>query len=358
VLQPADRILVFRLGSIGDFVVALPCFNLIRRRYPEAEITLLTNKPSNELIVSAETVLKDTGLVDRYVKYSGGTRDYAELWQVRQEIRALAPDALIYLAPLRSLLSTYRDYLFFRLCGIQHIIGAPAVWGVVGPRPAYPHSDLVESEAVRLGWQLAELGDIDFNDRRNWDFRLSAAEIAEAASIFAESFGAGQHDGGRRVLGLSIGTKQAINNWGNENWHSVLQALGSLDYGLLLFGSAEDRQASQELAEGWPGTVLNLCGRTSPRVSAAMLKHVRLFLCHDSGPMHLAAAVGTPCVAIFSRRNPPGQWFPFGRGHQILYPTSRAGTIRSISPRQVVAAVIEALAEHGTTASPAACPSH
>ena len=43
--------------------------------------------------------------------------------------------------------------------------------------------------------------------------------------------------------------------------------------------------------------------------------HARLFI----GPMHLAAAVGTPCVAIFAARNIPRQWFPYGAHHRILY---------------------------------------
>jgi ADP-heptose:LPS heptosyltransferase len=207
------------------------------------------------------------------------------------------------------------------------------------------NTGLAEPEALRLGRRLAELGDIDFNDAHNWDLRLSANEIGEAASIFGKTFSTGQHDGSRRILGLSIGTKQAINDWGDANWRVVLQALRDLDYGLIMFGGPEDRQRSQALAESWSGAVLNLCGKISPRLSAAMLKHVRLFLCHDSGPMHLAAAVGTQCVAVFSRLNPPGRWFPFGPGHKILYPPSRSGTIQSISPQQVVAAVIDALAE-------------
>lgn len=339
----AKRILVFRLGSIGDFVIALPCFHLIRRCYPHAEIVLLTNEPANQRIVSAESVLKGTGLVDRYITYTGGTRDYGHLWQMRQEIRALAPEAIIYLAPPRGHLSSYRDYLFFRMCGVRHLVGASGTSVMRGRSSIERNSVLQEPEAVHLGRQVAELGPIDFEDRRNWDLRLTADEIDEAARIFAETFRKGQHDGGRRLLGLSIGTKQAINDWGDANWRVVLQSLRSLGYGLFIFGGPEDRQRSQDLVEGWPGTVLNLCGKISPRVSAAMLKHVRLFLCHDSGPMHLAAAVGTQCVAVFSRRNPPGNWFPFGSGHKILYPTSKSGTIQSISSRQVVAAVVEAL---------------
>jgi len=50
-----------------------------------------------------------------------------------------------------------------------------------------------------------------------------------------------------------------------------------------------------------------------------VLTHARMYLGHDSGPMHLAAAVGTPCVAVFSSRSLPGEWFPYGDQHRVLY---------------------------------------
>ena len=64
---------------------------------------------------------------------------------------------------------------------------------------------------------------------------------------------------------------------------------------------------------------MNLCGALTPRESAAAIARARLFVGHDSGPMHLAAAVGTPVVAIFAARNIPRQWFPYGKQHQVVY---------------------------------------
>jgi ADP-heptose:LPS heptosyltransferase len=92
---------------------------------------------------------------------------------------------------------------------------------------------------------------------------------------------------------------------------------------LLLTGAAEESAASEFAAEGWRanrgGVVVNLCGRLTPRESAAAMARARLFVGHDSGPMHLAAAVGTPVVAIFAARNIPRQWFPFGKQHRVVY---------------------------------------
>jgi ADP-heptose:LPS heptosyltransferase len=76
---------------------------------------------------------------------------------------------------------------------------------------------------------------------------------------------------------------------------------------------------SDYAAGEWAGPKLNLCGRLTPRESAAVLEHAVVFLGPDSGPMHLAASVGVPCVIAFSAAGLPGIWFPSGKKHQIVY---------------------------------------
>jgi heptosyltransferase-3 len=336
------RALVFRLGSIGDFVIAAPCFHLIRQVHAATEIALLTNLPAHDRIVPAEAVLRGTGLVDRYIHYPGGTRDFRHLRALKREIEIFAPDVLIYLTEPRGTLSIYRDYMFFRWCGIRHFVGlspfGPQEWlmPVAG-------SDLQESESARLSRQIVAFGAVDFRARQAWDLNFSRTEKSEAAKCLDDCFPEQWHR--EHLLGFSVGTKQSINDWGDDNWRTVLDALRCFGFGIVLVGGGEDRQRSERLVADWPAPVLNLCGTISPRVSAAVLSQVRLFLCHDSGPMHLAAAVGTPCVAVFSRRNPPGKWFPAGTGHRVLYPTAHSGTIASINPYQVIAAAVDAIGE-------------
>jgi ADP-heptose:LPS heptosyltransferase len=86
---------------------------------------------------------------------------------------------------------------------------------------------------------------------------------------------------------------------------------------------------------------------TTPRESAALLARAAAFIGLDSGPMHLAASVGTPVVAIFSTQNPPGAWFPVGRRHRILYPAGEALTIAAITPEAVLCEANALLRERG-----------
>lgn len=340
------RILIFRIGSIGDFVVSLPCMHLIRKKYWNDEIMLLANQPVAEQEVAADSILQDSGLVDQIIKYPADIRNPKNLRELRIILQRYAPALLIYLAPPRGFGSNLRDYGFFRLaCGIRRIVGLPLNPMALEPRRPGPGRMLWESEAERLGRQIAPIGEIDFKLAENWKLNLSAQEIAEANRILDRS---GIFPGGtnHRFVGLSVGTKQQINDWGDRNWEEVLRGLGQLKIGpLVLLGSAQDRERSQKLARAWPGPSLNLCGQIGPRISAAVLRRIELFLCHDSGPMHLAAAEGTRCVAVFSRRNPPGRWFPFGANHTVLYPTSETGTIQSIFPRQVIAAAVRSLGQ-------------
>src|ERR1019366_3193837 len=101
--QLERRVVIFRQGSIGDFVISLPCLHAVRKYYPRAKITLLTNQLTNRATVTAMSILDGTQLIDDYLTYSGGTRDFWELIKIRRALRKLNPETLIYLAQPRGL---------------------------------------------------------------------------------------------------------------------------------------------------------------------------------------------------------------------------------------------------------------
>ena len=92
----ARRILIYRLGSLGDTVVALPSLRLIADIFPDAERWMLTNISVNEKAAPIEQVLEGTGLVDNYIEYPLGTRDLSSLLLLRQRIKQFNPDELVY----------------------------------------------------------------------------------------------------------------------------------------------------------------------------------------------------------------------------------------------------------------------
>lgn len=319
--QPAQRVLVYRLGSLGDTIVALPALHLVARAFPSAERRLLTNLPINAKAPPAAAVIEGSGLLHGYLRYAAGTRNPVELLKLWWTLRRWRPDVLIYLAGARGLEAAHRDARFFRLCGIRRQIGVPLTQDMQSNR-LDAHGDL-EPEASRLARNIAELnhppGNAPLDDPALWDLRLTPSEHAAAVGAI------GPDAMQREILAVSVGTKVQAKDWGRDNWRALLAQLASAYPGrtLLLAGSPEESEASDFAAAPWRssggGPVVNLCGRLTPRESAAAFARARLFIGHDSGPMHLAAAVGTPCVALFAARNLPRQWFPYGEGHKVLY---------------------------------------
>jgi ADP-heptose:LPS heptosyltransferase len=355
-----ERVLIYRLGSLGDTVVALPCFHQIARAYPEAERRLLTNVPVDSKAPPAYAVLEGSGLVHGYLRYPVGTRSLSELVELERKIRAFRPQALIYLTPRRSAADVLRDAAFFRLCGVPRIVGLPLARDARANRLDRATGEY-EPEAVRLARLMKSLGQIDLNDRANWDLRLTVREHKRAAEVL-------EPVRGRALIACSVGTKVQAKDWGTGNWRSVLSALAEElpQHGLMLLGAGDEAAASKSAAFAWNGRAANTCGQLTPRESAAALARAQIFLGDDSGPMHLAAAVGAPCVAVFSARNRPRVWFPWGAGHEVIYHRTECwgcdldvctdhGTecLKSIRPAEVLGAVHRVLARNAVALRPA-----
>jgi len=305
------NVLVYRLGSLGDTVVALPALNLVRSYFSDATLSLLTNKPIASKAAPMESVL-GPNFFDEAIDYPVGLRDPRKLLRVARRIRAGQFDVLVNLSAARGRMKAWRDYCFFRASGISKIIGTPRLkedFGVVVPAG----SELYESETRRLLRRVGELGAVDLGDDATWDLRLSAAEKRVAEEYLPP------HP--QPTIAICLGTKMQAKDWELSNWKELVSRLGGALQGwrLAVIGSADESQRADECASEWRGPRVNLCGRLSPRESAAVLEKCAVFVGHDSGPMHLASAVGTSCVAIFSARNLPGQWFPARPGHTVIY---------------------------------------
>ncbi len=102
----------------------------------------------------------------------------------------------------------------------------------------------------------------------------------------------------------------------------ILKMLESGHETLLVVGGAEEKEYLtelwQELPEKYADRLVSLVGKTTPRVLAGVLDQCKVLVTNDTGPMHVAAAVGTPTVAIFGSTSPT--WTrPFGEGHTVIY---------------------------------------
>lgn len=328
-----DTVLIFRIGSIGDTVVALPCVRQVARAFPGYQRILVTDVPVGRKAAPAESILRRGTFVDDVIYFPPPPRKLSDFLALRRKIRAANAKALVYIAD-REISQTVRDLCFFYACGIQRIIGAPLkrTWRKPQIDPA---TGDIEREAARLARCLNALGPVDLDDPAAAALELQADERKAAATALAPLHG---HD----FIAICIGGKDSRKDWGDANWTELLRRLSQhwSSLGLVFIGAADEAERSRRLAGEWRGPVLNLCGLLSPRESAAAMEQALFYLGHDNGPMHLAAAVGTRCVALFGNFNMPRWWHPMGRGHHVIHDMRG---IRSISPQQVFGAVAELL---------------
>ena len=327
---------------MGDALVALPSLRALRRSEPDAEIILLTNAPIGGGVKAAPSflVLQGSGAVDSYLEYKQGSHPIHML-QLLTALRRLHVDKAVYLMPLRSHRQRMRDEFFLRLAGCQRIEGIESS-KIEERRIFLIKQRRYESEASRLlrvvGGNPLTLAEADFS------LQLSAAEIQ-----FAEDSLPPRIAGARRLV-ISIGTKSPTNDWGQVSWLKLLRLISEQvpRAFLILIGSQDEHARCEALCASFYNRSINLCGKLSPRQSAGVIGASDLYIGHDSGPMHLAAAVATPLIGIFSARNLPGVWFPFGANSKTFYQqTECAGCalevctkeamrcIRSISPEAV-----------------------
>jgi ADP-heptose:LPS heptosyltransferase len=308
-----ENLLVYRLGSLGDTIIALPSLHRIRSSFPDAQLVMLTNKPISGKAAPLQSILGTGYFTHQTLCYPVGTRNPWDLISLLFSIRRLRIKTMVYLVAARSPKDVWRDRVFFRLCGVRKIIGLPQEESDFKAR-IQPETGLYENESSRLARRVRDLGAVDLEDRAVWDLHLEESEHAVAEEVIKPLKG-------DPFLAVSQGTKMQAKDWGVDNWSDLLQQLTEAlpGWGLLLVGSSDEAGRASSCAEVWRGPIVNLCGNATPRISAAAMERAAFFLGHDSGPMHLASAVGVPCIAIFSARNLPGQWYPYGRDHKVIY---------------------------------------
>lgn len=273
---------------------------------------MLTNFPSHAKAPATAAVIGESGLIHRYMRYSMKTRNPFELAALWWKLVRLRPDYLVYLMPVRPIASVRRDAAFFRMAGVRNIVGLPSENELT--HKVDPSTGTFEREASRLARAIGELGDAQLDRLENWDLRLTAAERAKAAEVLR---GVDRS----RVIVCAPGTKMQAKDWGTQNWAALMGKLSRAipQHTLVLAGAREEIEVCEAVGRGWNGNVVNLCGKLTPRETAAAMEGADVFTGPDSGPMHLAASVGVPCAIAFSARGRPGIWYPAGEQNAIVY---------------------------------------
>ena len=314
-MRDRPRALVYRPGSLGDTLVSLPAIAEIRRRYPEHRLTLLTESPvAGSTRVSPWTILKETGWFEDVHFYAVRPGSAAERYRnvaVAMRLRTNRFHDIFSLAPPRTARQLRVDASIFRgVVGARRYHAArDAAWPVHEVKPG-----LIEHEGLRL----LRIVDPDATVDALWRFRLAVPDTDRAVGRGLLNDLGVKAD--QLLVGVGPGSARSATTWPTERFAAVGSALlrKFRNVVLLAIGGSNERALCDQLCAAWGPRSHNLAGRLSVFGSASVLAQCATFIGNDSGPTHLAAVVGIPCVAIFSARNAPGQWEPLGRHHVVI----------------------------------------
>ncbi len=317
-MDAINSILVCRVGQLGDTIVTLPVLHALRHQYPDADIAYLYDRHIGRKFVLASELLEGSGLVDRLIGYPVGHSAFDTLRALLGVLLLLVKlrlqkfDLVVTLThAVKTDAQQQRDERFFKLCGIRQSMYAHYYRQVPDserPLKPIPHeTDFFLGMLASHGVNVPAAGQgsmaLNLNDRDRATFDSWAA-IAGLQST-------------QRLLGIGPGSKMQAKRWPEERFITVVKQL-TAEIGIIpvILGGKEDYETGERLINAC-GCGFNAAGQLSIRASAVALSHCDLYLGNDTGTMHIAVSAGVPCVAIFSARDYPGKWYPYGDGHRV-----------------------------------------
>jgi heptosyltransferase-2 len=331
-----ERILLLELWHMGDVVLATPVLQKLRQMYPAARITLLAKAHASDL-------LENSGLVDEIVpfdfpwtatanKYAPSRYDRAEIAALVRSLKAQRFDlSLDCRMDLRSNILT-KAVGASRRVGYDFGGGGYLLTDALEPPPADQHK---VDDWMGL---LAPLADgprpVSAPSPR---LTVTDAERAEARRVL-ESYDVAPDE---IVLGVHPGGSHEAKRWSPDRFAETARN-ASAKYGARVLVFVDPDGCGSDMQAG-PNAIFV---RTSIREMMALLTLCDVLLCNDSGPMHIAAALGVPVVAVF-RTGSPSAYGPRGVDHIVVGSGGDHGVPDDVSLDEVIVAVDSMLAGAG-----------
>ena len=298
------RILVIRLGALGDFVLSFPAFAAIRAHHPDADVTLLTTAPF-------------AGLARRAPWFDHVEVDARPRWwnlpglvRLRTQLRGFD---FVY-----DLQTSARSSRYFRLAGRPP-------WSGIAKGCSHPHAnplrDLMHTRE-RQQEQLEAAGIEEFPEP-DLTWLPPGPDLPEPFALLVP--GAAAHRPDKR--------------WPAENYATVAAALASEGLTPVIIGAAAEAPLAATIRAAAPAAI-DLTGRTEIADLYGIAARAALAVGNDTGPMHLAALSGCRCIVLFSKASDPALTAP--RGPHGAWPRLlRAPDLAALTVSDVAAALAD-----------------
>ncbi|HEX9997097.1 MAG TPA: glycosyltransferase family 9 protein [Abditibacterium sp.] len=287
------KILLIRLSSIGDCVMASSVVAALREAHPGAHIAWVVQSKSVGAVRGLEGV-------DEVFEWSDKNGRWRGFWQIARQIRRAHFDVVVDLQGLD------KAALFMLASGAKRRITGESARRF--PRKfateTVPEERKIHARDFYFG-RVAPLGIAPDVAERFFPILPIKAEHFEFATRFLTENGVGSGD---TIFGFNLGASVEVNRWAPENFaHLAFNLLKNPGAKVILFGAPADTALLEEFQRSFaalngektePRVVVAL-GKTNLMQLAALSKKCECFLTADTGPMHIAAAVGAPVLALF-----------------------------------------------------------
>jgi lipopolysaccharide heptosyltransferase II len=286
---PAPNVLAVRFSSIGDVLLTTPLFRALRRRHPQARLTVLTKLVHAPLLSHNPHVNHVLGIPSGRglagIAAELRTHRYSHMLDLHDSIRTRL---LRVLVP-----GHWTSYPKHRVARAM-LIHAKKNWY----RDTRPVAERYFDAARDL--EVAPDGGPP-------DLFLSPEALGEAAD-WLEWSGLSPD---RSFIAIAPGAAHATKRWPLEHWHALLGRIVGQGFDVVLVGGSDDAAVGHALAANADGRVVNAAGQFGLQVTAAVLRDARVVVSGDTGVMHMATAVKTPVVALFGPTVRPFGFFPY-----------------------------------------------
>lgn len=306
-----NKVLIIKLGAIGDLLMATPAFRAVKKAYPAAHLSILVGK-SSKMAVNGNPYIDEFIECDDYIIYKG---------TLLQKLKYIISLVLkIKRKKYDVAFVFHRDWrfnFFTFLCGIPERVG----FDRNGEGRFLTKKVRISGIKHNIDQYLEIIRAIGIrDDGKGMDFIISnEAEKAVDEILTKKGLKNGDIKIGVLAGGASnIKTEMPIKRWPVEDYAELSRKIVADGYKVILLGAESDKFNSEIILRNIINGVIDLTGRTTLEETAAVMKRCKVIVTHDSGPMHLASAMQAPVISIFGPTD-PREYYPLNSGSHYFW---------------------------------------
>jgi heptosyltransferase-2 len=294
------RILITRTDRLGDVVLSTPVIRHMRKLYPSAYIAFMV-RPENRDVVANNPDLNEVVVYDKY----GFHKSFISTLRFALGLRKKRFDTGIALHP------TNRVHIIMFLAGIPTRIGYDGKMGFLLTKRIFHHKQVGKKHEADYNFDLLREAGFDTSGAGRRPYMFTTENEKRLVGCMKRDYGIGDN-----VIAMHAGASCPSKRWPPERFAQAADILaGRYGSDVVLVGGDETSGFSERVASSVKGKITDLTGMLLLGELAEFLSRCRLFISNDSGPVHVAVAVGTPVIAVFGRKDPglsPLRWGPLG----------------------------------------------